>query len=484
MKKLLSCVLCVSACGASLLEQRLDEILRTSRILAPGEVGVEVVQLRSGKVLYATNSDKLFTPASNTKLFSTALALSRLGRDYRLKTRIYTAAGVDGKGRVASDLVLYGGGDPSLSDQVIPYTKEDKPGDALLAIEELADQIVAKGVREIQGDIVGDDTAWPSEPLPPGWAADDTIYEYGAPVSALNVNSGRFRLTILPGAAVGDPARLTLIPPVEYFAISNRVITSDSTQKIDIDRPLGSHELRISGSVALGKPLYKEDLAVDDPALFAAIALYEALTRRGVAVSGAPLAHHREQGEAVRPPAGSVLVERSSPPLVELLRVVGKVSQNLWAEMMLREVARVRAGDGSRVAALQELKAFLDELGAPKDDYVFEDGSGLSRLTLVSPAVVVRLLNFMYLSPAGPDYKSLLPVGAMDGSLEKRFSKNKAANAISAKTGSLSHVNSLSGYAESATYGEVAFSILVNHTSGKASEVRAAIDKLALALLE
>lgn len=485
MKTALIFALTLPLGAANLLEQRIEETLRTARALAPGAVGIEVVQLRSGKVLYTRNAEKLFTPASNTKLFSTALALNRLGRDYRLKTRVYVEAGPDTEGRVAGDLTLFGGGDPSMADIVIPYDKQAKPADAMAAIEELADQIAAKGVKEIRGDVVGDDTTWPYEPTPPGWAADDALYDYGAPVVALTLNHGKFQLTVSPGAAPGEAARLTLTPAVEYFAISNRVTTvaEKGPRKVTVERPAGSRELRISGTVAAGAD-YTEDLAVDDPALYAAVALADALARRGVAIHGSAVARHRETGEPGREPAGRVIAERVSPPLVELLRVVDKVSQNLWAEMMLREVARARTGEGSRRAGLEELRAFLSELGAAKEDYVLEDGSGLSRLDLLSPAVITRLLRWMALSPQGADFKSLLPVGGVDGSLEKRFKGMEGASAIAAKTGSLSHVNALSGYAESATYGELVFSIVVNHTSAQSSAVRAAIDRIAIALLD
>lgn len=468
--------------GQSLVELKIDEIIRTSKSLEPGAIGVQVVQLRSGKVLYARNADKLFTPASNTKLFSTALALTRLGKDHRIPTRIYVPSAPDSRGAIAGDLVFYGAGDPSMGEFPIPYDKSAKPLDPLQSVDELADQIVAKGVRIIEGNIVGDDTAWPWEPYPPGWAADDSIWEYGSPVSALTFNSGVFHLQAEPGAADGDPASITLNPPLEYFAISNRLTTARSgEQNMEIDRPLGSRELRLSGTL---KNKASEDLAVDDPALYAATALYDALVRRGVQITGGPSVRHREQGEPLRMPAGQVLVERQSPPLVSLLQITDKVSQNLWAEMMLRQVSAVRTGDGSRKAALTELENFLTQLEVPKDRYVFQDGSGLSRLTLVAPSVITTLLRYMYLSPSGADYKALMPIGAMDGSLQRRFNKNPAANAIFAKTGSLSHVTSLSGYTESATFGEVAFSIIVNHTSARASDIRAAIDKIALAVLE
>lgn len=486
MRRFWILLISVTAAAASLLEQRVDEVIRTSKALAPGVIGVEVVQVRSGKVLYSRNAEKLLTPASNTKLFSTALALQKLGRDHRMSTRLYVTDGPDVDGRVTGDLVIYGGGDPSMSEMAIPYDREAKPSDALAHLDALAEQLYTKGVREIQGDVVGDDSAFPWEPLPPGWTADDSIWEYGAAVSALTFNHGMQRLAVRPGPQEGDAARYWLIPAVEYFSIGNRVRTTPAgtERKVEVDRPLGARQIRLTGTIPLRNAGTDQEIAVDDPALFMATAFTEALTRKGIVVRGRAVSRHREQGESPRVPAGRLIVERSSPPLVELLRVVDKVSQNLWAELMLREVARVKSGDGSRKAGLEQLKIFLTEIGAAKEGYVFADGSGLARQTLVAPAVVTRLLRYMHQSPNAADWRSLLPIGALDGTLEKRFSKNAAANAIQAKTGSLSHVNALSGYAESATYGEVAFSIIVNHTLAPASEVRAAIDKIGLALLD
>lgn len=481
---LLTAVGIAVASGASLLEQRIDEAVRSARSLAPALVGIQVVQLRSGKLLYARNADKLMTPASNTKLFSTALALSRLGPDFRLTTTVLADNGPDSNGVVNGGLTLYGGGDPSMSDRLIPYDVKSKPTDALAAMDALATTVFNKGVRVVAGDITGDDTAYPFEPYPPGWAEDDTVWEYGAPVSALTFNHGTLHVQVQHGTNAGDPASITIKPPVEYFAIENRLRTVDGEQKIRLERSSGSRELRLSGTVSLRKNGVAEDVAVDDAALFAATAFYEALLRQGVVVRGRPLARHRELTEEPRAPAGRLLAERKSPPLEELLRVTDKISQNLWAELMLRAVAKARTGDGSRKAGLEEMKAFLTEAGIQPDTYVFEDGSGLSRMTLLTPATIERLLRYMALSPVGEHWKTLLPLGAVDGSLEKRFNGNAAAHAIAAKTGSLSHVNALSGYADSGTYGELAFSILVNNTSAPAAEVRAAIDRIALALLD
>jgi D-alanyl-D-alanine carboxypeptidase/D-alanyl-D-alanine-endopeptidase (penicillin-binding protein 4) len=470
--------------GASLLEQRIDQTIRTTREVGPGSFGIEVVQVATGKTLYALNNDKFFVPASNTKLFSTALALMRLGDDHRLTTRIIARQAPDASGRIDGDLILYGGGDPSMSFVQIPFAEDADPADPMAGIEAMAEELAARGIRVIGGRVVGDDSAFEWAPFPPGWGINDPVWEYGAPVSALSLGSNSIRVDLIPAAIVGDPAKLQITPALEYFIIDNRTVTAGSGDPRLEVRRLGSRYLQISGEVPRRDKPATLWLAVDDPALYAATALDDALRRRGISVMGEPAVRHRVAGDPLGEPAGSLLVERVSPPLYQLLRVTDKVSQNLWAELMLREVARVQTGVGTRRAGLQLLDQFLNEIGVPKEDYSLVDGSGLSRATLVKPSAVVRLLRWMYAWRGRDMWVTLLPVGGVDGTLRRRFDGTPTAKSILAKTGSLSHVAALSGYADSATYGELAFSIFVNNTTAPASEIRKFIDKIGLILLE
>jgi D-alanyl-D-alanine carboxypeptidase/D-alanyl-D-alanine-endopeptidase (penicillin-binding protein 4) len=462
--------------SAASLQQRLDRIVQETPATARALIGVEVVDLESAHSLYAWNAAHFVVPASNTKLFTTALALTRLGANYRFETRVLAMNPPGADGYLAGDLILKGSGDPSLTGRPIPYSKDAHRGDALRAIEELADQIFARGIRRIDGDIVGDDTAYAWEPYPPGWSADDAIWDYGAPVSALTLNDNMIRVTLTPGEKAGDPARIALNPPLEYLWIDNQVRTALETA-IQAYRAPGAAQISLTGTIA--SPV-TETLAVDDPARFAACALADALTRRGVAIGGRPVARHRAaDDDTPRPAEPIILASRTSPSLEELLRVTDKVSQNLYAEMALRE-----AGHGSRHAGLEEMKAFLAGAGADPKDYSFEDGSGLSRLTLVTPHAITQLLAWMYRSPNRDVWVSLLPVGAEDGSLRHRFGGLAAAHAIHAKTGSLSHVSALSGYAIVKGRHPLAFSIVVNNYNTPASEVVQVIDKIAVALIQ
>ncbi len=470
------------------LKEKLDAVLANSPKLASAFVGISIVSLPDGRPLYERDAKNLFAPASNTKLFTTALALTTLGPQYQFATSVLADAPVDESGRVAGDLIFVGGGDPTMSSRHYPYAKpagsHEPPSDVIPAIEQLADQVVAKGVRRIDGAIVGDDRRYVWEPYPDGWSADDPTWEYGAAVSALVVNDNSFALSVKPGDAPGHLARFSVAPALEAFVIDNRVVTTaGGERKISIHRAVGSHELFISGTIPVKDDGKVELLAAGDPALFAARMLRDALTRRGVSIRGDAVARHRRADESVPTWAGVELAHRTSPPLAEVLQTIDKVSQNLHAEIMLREVGTVRRGQGSSEGGQAEMKTFLAQAGISADEFHLVDGSGLSRLTLVAPAAVTKLLAHMYRSRYRQEWISFLPIGGVDGTLRSRWEGHPEAARIQAKTGSLSHVRALSGYAESA-HGRLAFSFIVNDSLADPPAISQFLDTMGLKLLE
>ena len=464
------------------LPQALDALMQASPVTR-ASVGIQVIDLKTGNALYSRNADRLFLPASNMKLFTAALALERLGPDHRMTTRLVRAS--------SGDLILVGGGDPSLSGRAYPYQKDTPTPtpNPLQAIEEFADRAVAAGIMRVDGDIVGDDQVYPWAPYPPSWTEEDMIGEDGAPVSALTLNDNVITLAIHPATRAGDLASISVEPPIEYYAVDNRVLTvaGEKEARIRVSRMPGSRQVQLWGSIPLGGATARETIAVDDPALFAACALYDALARRGVVIRGRPVARHRSTSEDPWPGEGDVIATRMSPPMVEMLQVIEKVSQNLHAELMLREVARVTRNTGTRESGLQELAAWLGSIGIKSEEWRAEDGSGLSRNDEVSPRAVTRLLSHMAASKNSAAWLSLLPVGGEDGTLEHRLccvSDAGAAKQVRAKTGSLTRAVALSGYAGSRTRGRLAFSILVNNFAAPQADVRAWVDKIALVLVE
>ncbi len=489
MHRVLLCSLTLAIASAADLKSKIDDLVATSPALANAYVGLQVVSLTDGHVVYERNQDRLLAPASNMKLFTTALALTRLGPQYRLTTQICASRPIDADGTLNADVVFVGGGDPSLSGRTYPYQNHStSSGDfSFRAVDEMVNQLVAKGLKRIRGDIVGDDRRYPWAPYADGWTFGDAMWEYGAPVSALILDDNSFAVTIRPAARAGDPAQLFLAPPFEYFSIDNRVRTQESGERrIEIDRKSNGRQVHLWGSIPIGDTGVTQLLAVDDPALYAAEVLRDALIRRGISIHGKAVARHRMSDDAFNPDQARprvVLAQRSSPPLAELLQVIDKVSQNLHAEVILREVGAVAKHFGSRDAGLSELRDFLTEIGISKDDYRFTDGSGLSRSTLVTPAAITKLLIYMYKSGNRDTFVDLLPIAGFDGTLQKRFADHPEARAIRAKTGTLGHVRANSGYIDSPAYGPLAFSFLINNYGAPTSEINKFLDAVELELL-
>ncbi len=472
------------------LARRLQALADNSPVARRAFWGARVVDTGSGAVLLENNAGHFFVPASNAKLFSTALALMRLGPDHRFHTVVLADQSPDADGTLHGDLRLVGGGDPTLSARAIPYSKDAAAGNPLAALEDLAGQVAARGVRRVEGGIVGDDTAYVWEPYAEGWAQDDTLWEYGAPVGALSFNDNALALEVSPGQQPGEPVRLALTPPLDYFLLDNRVRTGKKgEQAVHFERPPGSREVRVWGTAG-SRSVHL--LAVEDPARFAAWAFRDALARRGVVVSGGVATRHRLAAEVAdlksgvpQPPVEGVeMARRTSPPLVETLKIINKVSQNLHAEIVLREVARVRRNMGSRQAGLEEMRAFLAEIGISPQDAILHDGSGLSRLNLVTPRALTTLLEAMHRSPYREAWIDLMPVGGEDGTLAERFGGSAPARRIRAKTGTMTGVNALSGYAQTAGGRLLAFSILVNNSGLPSSAARRFIDTIVLTLAE
>jgi D-alanyl-D-alanine carboxypeptidase/D-alanyl-D-alanine-endopeptidase (penicillin-binding protein 4) len=487
-------LLCTQLLSAALPES-IQKLLDSSPAARTAFWGIQIVDLATGKTLYELNPGHYFVPASNAKLFSTALALSRLGADFTFQTRVLAPAPPDELGRIRGSLRLAGGGDPNLSARPVPYRMGPVTGNPLAAIEDLAGQLVARGVKRVDGDIIGDDTWYVWQPYAVGWAVDDPQSDDGPPISALTLADNVLTLSVRPGANIGDPAALSLLPAIEFYRIENRVrtVAPGGERRIRFERIPGSRDAQLWGAIPLRDRGQDLLIGVEDPAQLAAQALRTALEQRGVTVSGSAISEHlypdgfADLTQAPETPSltGIALARRVSAPLIEDLRITAKVSQNLHAELTLRAVGRARRNVGSFEAGMAEMNSFLAEAGIDPAGYNLMDGSGLSRLDLVTPSTVLKLLRYMYDSPAREKWISLLPVAAQDGTLSSRFGATAAAGRVYAKTGSLSHVSALSGYLQRPDATWVAFSLLVNNYGGRsAAEVRGVMDRICNLILE
>ncbi len=500
--------------------------------------GILVTTL-DGKPIYALNEGQLFQPASNAKLFTTAAAMALLGPHQRFTTRVEYGSVGDPAKTVDGDLVIIGAGDGDFSDPESPYhspaegkASQEPTVPALQGLAEFADEIAAAGVERLKGDVVGDDTVFPWEPYPQGWSVDDMVWGYGAAVSGLSIGDNHIQIAVRPGKT------LTQKPTVEwqngmpnYYQVDSRLMTvsEKSGTHVQFVREAGSKVLRIYGSIALNAPADSEEVAIDDPAEFTAVALKELLEARGVRVDGIARAKHRfvEQGPGFleesrqslptlpRKPMSAglssiltgiascsdacpVMLQHTSPQVKDDVVLTNKVSQNLHAELLLHHLGKtygeVYAGgnggkDGSTAEGVRVVRQFLINAGIDKDDFVFYDGSGVSSYDLVTPRAVAKLLSFAAHDPktGAPqpwfaEWKASLPVGGVDGTLEDRFIKPPLKGRIFAKTGTHSEGNALSGYLDCTSGQTVVFSILVDdHLPGDHAD-RAVIDKIVAAI--
>ena len=494
-------LLCLAALGATAQEaqpqpdtaQVIDDLLARP---AAGRTlwGILVRDLGTGETVYERNRDKLFLPASNAKLFSTALALSRLGADHRFTTILATGGKVDEAGVLHGDLRLAGGGDPNLSSRALPFRKRDEfRPDRLRPMRGLADAVRDRGIRRISGDVIGDGSRYVWQPYTRGWSHADTLQGYGSAVGALVFNDNRIDVRVLPGAT-GGPARVRVLPLLGFYELANRTLTMAGRH---VGRSLTARRGDRPGEVVLGGQIASRSrgrtlrLAASDPARYAALALKKALEEAGVVVDGRARSQlllpdrlrSLRSGPGWRPPSGEArIAELQSVPLQEAIRVVNKESQNLHAEILMREVALHESGIGSREAATASMRRFLAEAGLGSTEFFLRDGSGLSRHNLVSPAAMVRLLEHMWNLPEREAYLDSLPVAGRDGTLDWRFRRTAGEGRIRAKTGSMSHVLALSGYARASGGRTLAFAIFANHFGLASSSTRHLVDSIAAAL--
>jgi D-alanyl-D-alanine carboxypeptidase/D-alanyl-D-alanine-endopeptidase (penicillin-binding protein 4) len=463
--------------------------------------GVLVADRDSGETLYELNADHFFTPGSNSKVFTTAFALATLGTDFRFHTTFSSRVPLLEDGHLAGDLIFLGSGDPDLSNRKFPYVgKVERDGPVEKVLDEMADAAVAQGLKEVDGDIVADDSLFPYDPYPAGWGVGDLFFTFGAPVGAIAFNENSISIEIRPGGRAGDPAMIVVEPGVAIDSLGHEIITSGAGGKPDfsvIRRP-GLDFILLRGSIPPGNAPVKLELAMTDPADTTARTLKLLLEARGVRVMGgirvqhAPPPERTASGEVSLVPRATansrdplvIIADHFSPPLLESVRLTNKLSQNLHAELFLRKIASEKVGIGSTDVGLKLEQDFLKAAGIADGDVVLTDGSGLAGDNLVTPHAMVQLLLYAFHQPWGEDFLSTLPISGVDGTLENRMKGTSAASRIHAKTGTLEHDHAISGYASTLQGEHLVFAIFCNNNPQRGHEAVATLDEISVAMVE
>jgi serine-type D-Ala-D-Ala carboxypeptidase/endopeptidase (penicillin-binding protein 4) len=450
--------------------------------------GVIVVSLDRGDTLFALNPDLPLAPASNMKLFSTAAALYYLGPDFRYST-FALGDGEVRDGVLHGDLILYGTGDPTISRRLLASTSA--------AFRTLADSLAALGIREVRGDVVGDgsyfDDAWLGE----GWREEYRLAAYSAPIGALSFAENVVSVGVLPGAP-GGPARIRTTPSTSGLAVANRVrtVASGATQ---VRFQHTEEGLTVSGQIARGHGGITRSITVVDPVNYAAAAFRSVLEERGIAIAGglrtvsdagasSASISAASNGNGDARPAPRVLAVHLSPTMLEVATVTNHVSQNLYAEALLKTVGRVALGEGTFQAGARAILYFLECEGRVDGSRLrIVDGSGLSPLNRITGRATVELLALA--TRAGfwePFSASLPPAGqpseGLQHSLRNRMGLTPAAGNARAKTGTIMNASSLAGYVRAANGERLAFAIYGNDVPSTALAKRmedAAVIRLA-----
>lgn len=429
-------------------------------VMAHGAWGVHVRSLDHGDTLFAHNAGKLMMPASNMKILTLAAAAERFGWDHRFTTTLETTALVE-DGILRGDLFIRGSGDPTIS------TRGDRNQ---LVFDEWAAGLSAAGITAIEGRILGDDQAFEDQGVGPGWSWDYLEAGYAAPVGALQYNDNTADLTTAPGTAVGDPAVVSLAPG-SGLTLVNLVRTGEGAASgirgsVDVQRRIDRPELELTGMIPLGAPAVTRTVAVLNPTLFFAQSLKDALVSRGISVTGEALDADDVAQELLHS-AGSerrVLVTTTSAPLREVATVLMKVSQNQYAETLLKALGAARGGLGTTTAGRRAAAETFSGWGIPDDGYVVADGSGLSRYNYIAPSTITTILARMHQDERHREaFTATLPVAGRDGTISTRMRRTRAEGNATAKTGSIANVRALSGYVKTQDGETLAFSILANN---------------------
>lgn len=416
--------------------------------------GVLIQSLETGEYFYKRNENKLFMPASNLKLFTSSAGLVLLGDDYKFTTNIYKRGRMDGS-TLIGDIIVQGRGDPAISGRFYQ-------NDVLKVFNDWADSLLELGIDEITGNIIGDDNEFDDQGLGEGWEWDYESHWYAAQSSAISFNDNCIDI-VVTADALTEQSRIDINPYTKYAVIVNKVsvVKNDSVTSIDVYRERGTNVVTVFGTIRKSDSL-KTYVTVNNPTQYTMVVLKEVLESKGIVVGGFPL-----DVDDIPLPIDyneiSKLFTHYSPNLKDIIKILNKNSQNFYAEQILKTIGLEKENFGSAENGINVCNSVFQEMGINPENMIMVDGSGLSRLNLVTPKQIVSLLNYMYQHKYYLPFYNSLPIAGVDGSLANRMKGTKAENNIRAKTGFIGSVRSLSGYANTGDGEPVVFSIIANN---------------------
>ncbi|HEX2961023.1 MAG TPA: D-alanyl-D-alanine carboxypeptidase/D-alanyl-D-alanine-endopeptidase [Ignavibacteriales bacterium] len=435
------------------LQQKIDARF-SDPLFAHAHWGVLIQSLKTGRVWYERNSERMFNPASNNKILSSAAALTRLGPDFTFETDL-CCNGIVGDSVINGDLVVFGNGDPTLYNH---FQKD--PRDLFFS---WAKMLREKGIRHITGNVIGDDNAFDDNSLGDGWSLDGLDAWYSAEVGPLQLNENYVDIKITAPKTVLEPVKIEPnIPSCYYTIVNNLTVTDTGRSNVYVTRAFGTNKIVINGTLVAGSRPIVESPTITNPTLFYVTVLKEVLEQSGIRIDGSAVDCDDLQGWKHTSNDFLVIDKHLSPRLSEVLKEMMKRSQNLYAEIMPRILSWKYTGKGSFRGGKKIVEEVLKEFGIAPDTYAYVDGSGLTRYDYVSPKQLVTILTKMRKSPYWNVWYDAQPVAGIDGTLKSRMKGTKAEGNVHAKTGTISNVRGLSGYVKTSDGEDLVFSFLVN----------------------
>ncbi|MGA9293521.1 MAG: D-alanyl-D-alanine carboxypeptidase/D-alanyl-D-alanine-endopeptidase [Ignavibacteriaceae bacterium] len=416
--------------------------------------GVVIQSLETGEYFYRRNANKLFIPASDLKLFTTSAALILLGPEYSFSTDILINGKMDGS-VLDGDLIVRGRGDPTISGR---FYDDDK----YKVFKDWSDSLTNIGIDEITGNIIGDDNRFDNLGLGKGWAWDDESYWFSAPSGAISFNDNVVDIVVKVNNEKNIPVIKTS-PSTKYIVFINNVsvVPDDSTTSINVYRQRGTNIVDVFGTIRRQDSV-KTYVTVNNPTQYSMVVLKSVLQKKDINVDGFAM----DIDDISKLPADKnlkPLFTYYSPPLKEIIKVINKNSENFYSEQLLKTIGLEKEGFGSADNGVKAEDMVFREMGILPEGMNIVDGSGLSRLNLVSPHQIVTLLNYMFKSKYFIPFFNSLPIAGVDGTIGKRMKKTKAENNLRAKTGTHIGVSSISGFVYTLDNEPISFSIIANN---------------------
>jgi len=454
------------------LKERIDRAIRIHRVLVNSRVGIVVRDLSTGTTLYARNAREGFNVASNTKLFTAVAALSLLGPDFRFQTTL-AAEEVRPDGTIPGDLYIRSHADPTL-------TTWD--------LRELAEELSVAGISKIAGSIVVDGSYFDSKNLPPHFEEQpEEQASFRAPVAATSLNFNTVAVIVTPNPSGVGPANVMVDPANDYAKIDAHVLTVKSGRtriRVESKPKRGVLEIVLRGQIRQEITKKRYRLRVPEPEAYLGSALKQLLADRGIKVVGKRI----RSGKT--PDRARILATRESPALAEIIRALGKYSNNYVAEMLLKTIGAESLGTLARPATwadgLSAVRQFLVETVGLEGEFYYGNGSGLFSSNRFTPEQLVTLLSAAYRDfRIGPDFVSSLSISGADGTLRRRMANGPAERIVRAKTGTLDQVSALGGYVALDGRVPVAFAVIVNDVpKWRTGDARSLQDTIATAIAQ